>query len=290
MTKMILSPFSENITADGSNNLVSSNPTGTGGGLLFTPTYMMDAESATLGSNYIGAGSDQWSDAATLTIAQNTNVLFGSKAWQMTCPALTGGFGNWGGIKALNTALVKGDSIHSQFSTYMPTSSVQLVKAVPHLKYFRYRTYTSGGGNVGYQDIYLNTDNGSGDGAIKHIYEGLAIWTYTGETIALNTWETFEYRIDFDNVSLDLGGTGRIRIWRAKAGVMTLILDITDQKTLVSATDECRSAYMFTYWNGEPAQPTTDQVLYADRVIIETDMSKLVETDSNGYKIIGGLS
>ena len=46
MTQMILSPFSENITADGSNNLDSANPTGAGGAPLaptgFTSVYLSD--------------------------------------------------------------------------------------------------------------------------------------------------------------------------------------------------------------------------------------------------------
>ena len=46
MTKMILSPFSETITADGSTNLDSANPTGAGGAPLaptsFTATYLSD--------------------------------------------------------------------------------------------------------------------------------------------------------------------------------------------------------------------------------------------------------
>jgi hypothetical protein len=73
---------------------------------------------------------------------------------------------------------------------------------------------------------------------------------------------------------------------------MTLIIDVTDQKTLNTATSVCPSLYVFTYFNvqNEGLEPTADQTCYVDRVVIETDVSKLVETDANGYKIIGGVS
>tara|TARA_R110000737_G_scaffold309472_1_gene317750 strand:+ start:447 stop:2108 length:1662 start_codon:yes stop_codon:yes gene_type:complete len=93
MTKMILSPFSENITADGSNNLVSSNPTGAGGAPLaptnFTASYLSDTslslawtDNATNELNFeldrSPNGTDTWtaltSPAANATSATNTGL------------------------------------------------------------------------------------------------------------------------------------------------------------------------------------------------------------------------
>ena len=93
MTKMILSPFSETITADGSNNLDSANPTGAGGAPLaptnFTAPYLSDTsllpswtDNATNELNYeLGRspnGTDTWTalsdPAANATSAPSTGL------------------------------------------------------------------------------------------------------------------------------------------------------------------------------------------------------------------------
>mgnify|MGYP003653613105 CR=1 FL=1 len=56
MTKMTLSPFTETITADGSNNLVSSNPTGGGDGPASMPNLFSDGfEGGDIQENAIAA-------------------------------------------------------------------------------------------------------------------------------------------------------------------------------------------------------------------------------------------
>ncbi|MBK9615924.1 MAG: hypothetical protein IPO35_10545 [Uliginosibacterium sp.] len=99
-------------------------------------------------------------------------------------------------------------------------------------------------------------------------------------------WETFEIQVDFDNVPKSQGGTGRVRAWRKKGNQMVLFLDLQDVRTLKTAASYAPFFYIFTYWNG--GVPKT-QSMYIDRVVIEKDMSKLVETDAAGNKIIGGL-
>ena len=93
MTQMILSPFSETIAADGSNNLVSSNPTGAGGAPLaptgFTSVYLSDTslslawtDNATNELNYeldrSPNGTDTWTaladPAANATTATSTGL------------------------------------------------------------------------------------------------------------------------------------------------------------------------------------------------------------------------
>lgn len=262
---------------------ISSVSIAANGQIQFTPSIMIDAEAATIGQTYQGAGAAQWSEAANETIAQDTVTLYGSKAWRMKNPALQSGFGNFGGIKYYPVR-TKGQSVQIQVSAYFPSATFDFTQASPHLKFLRFLTRSSANVSRGYQDIYI-----SNDGRLKHIYEGVQVWTNTDQYVQYNTWETFEYRVDFDDIPAASGGTGRIRIWRKISGQMTKILDVQNQKTLVEATDNSNALFMFTYWNGEPAKPTTDQICYADRIIIETDLTKLVETDASGDKIIGGL-
>ena len=288
MTKMTLSPFTETITADGSSNLVSSNPTGAGTGLLFTPTYLLDAESATLGATYEGTASDQWTDSAGATLGSNVNVFEGAKTFRMFIAQGETGFGQWGGVKQFPD-IAKGSSLQVQFTVYFP-SGFAFTASSGALKLFRAHVATSVGGNVGYHDILVDdgTFDGTGPrGRLLQNFEGDPGIGRTTTTISDAAQETLEVRIDFDDVALDSAGTGRTRIWRKESGVMVLIWDETDTKTLNASTDVCDSINLFTYWNGGAP---VDSTVYLDRLVIETDLAKLVETDAAGTKIIGGVS
>ncbi|MEN9491887.1 MAG: hypothetical protein RJA63_2336 [Pseudomonadota bacterium] len=220
-------------------------------------------------------------------------VAFGSKAWKTTA---TAGATEWamGGGANFPTSLGKGQSVHAQWSVYFPADFDWYACGGGRLKFFRIRTEPAGGGNRGYLDLYLKTlclgIPASEDGELTYIFEGnsgTGKWWYdTGEVMQKGVWETFEIQVDFDDVPKSQGGTGRVRVWRKKGNQMALILDLQDGRTLASATDYAPFFYIFTYWNG--GAPKT-QSMYIDRVVIEKDMSKLVETDAAGNKIIGGL-
>ena len=259
-------------------------------GLLFTPTINIDAELGTLGQTYVGTQSDQWSSDAGRTFVDNTQVRFGDKSFVTTCRANFSGFGEFGGIKQLPNLLYKGDSLHCQFSSFFPSATFDFNEVNPWLKFFRIHTANADGSNAGYQDIYIDNDNPSNNaGLISHIYEGVQQWTLSNYFIQYDRWDTFEFRIDFDEVALDDGGTGRVRVWVANGSQMDLIIDVTDQKTLPEVGGYADRIHLFTYWNGEPAVPTVDQTCYVDRIVVEPDVNKLVETDAAGNKIIGGL-
>lgn len=267
---------------------------GVASSLQFMPTYLIDAESATLGATYVGSAPDKWSDGAAQTIAQNDYVLYGAKAWRMKALATVDNTFQFGGWKTIANTY-KGSSVHCQWSVYFPTAFNWYAGGGGRLKFFRIHTATAAGANAGYNDVYINTLGLSpnADGKLAHIYEGAvsSSWTEPNptETLTRDTWETFEMRVDLDNVAMSSGGGGRTRVWRKKSGVMSLILDVQDQRTLTESGGYADKVLMFTYWNGEPTYPASDQTCYADRIIIENDVSKLVETDANGYKIIGGL-
>ena len=93
-------------------------------------------------------------------------------------------------------------------------------------------------------------------------------------------------------MSVDKGGSGRTRLWHEEGGVMALTLDRTDSTTLVDPTDVVDGFYLFTYWNSgseDGSYPSQAQDCWVDRVVIEKDMTKLVEHDAQGNKIIGGI-
>ncbi|MFO1390037.1 hypothetical protein [Cellvibrio sp.] len=266
---------SSTMSSSSSNSSTTSSSSAASGQLKFTPWLLLDADT----------GSDMGNNMVSTT----EKVAFGNKAWKTTAIQ---GTEEWamGGGAYFPSALKKGQSLQAQWSAFFPTDFDWYAGGGGRLKFFRIRTEPVGGGNSGYHDIYLNTlglgGGPSEDGRLTNIFEGVQSWHDTNEFMTKGEWNTFEMRVDFDNVSFDQGGKGRTRIWRKKNNQMQLILDVKSDPTLVNATDVAPFFYIFTYWNG--GAPKT-QSMYIDRIIFETDLTRLVETDNAGNKIIGGL-
>jgi hypothetical protein len=256
-------------------------------GLGFSPWLVLDAEGGTLGQKY------QWSDADGDTRVDATHVFEGSRSFKMhaTKPTSPGGgqFGTWGGIASLPTPLKRGDTLHTQFSIYLPNDFDWA--ADPWLKFVRIHTQTSTGDNAGYNDLYIYDD-----GSVHNIYEsgkGPLYWAGVTGPMRKGIWETFELAVTFDDKSVDSGGKGRTRVWRKEGKEMVLAMDRTDSNTLSTPTDTVDRFHFFTYWNRGGSEtgtyPTKDQDCWVDRVVFEKDITKLVERDAKGNPIIGGL-
>jgi hypothetical protein len=269
--------------------------------LGFTPWLLLDAEKATLGQKYEGSGSDQWSSADGATVGDATHVFEGHQSFKMHAdkgtPNNSGEYGNWGGIKSLPSVLHQGDTLHGQVALYLPTNFDW--SAGPQLKFLR--VHTADGAtqnNRGYHDIEVlnGAVNAGQDGVLTNGYEGTTAknyWVPTTATLTKGQWNVVEFAITFDAVSVDAGGKGRLRVWYSHGGHLALVLDRTDSNTLTAATDIVDGFFVFTYWNSwqETGQfPTQSQDCWVDRVVLENDESKLVETDAQGNKIIGGLA
>lgn len=265
--------------------------------LAFTPWVLMDAEHGTLGQMYQGTASDQWSDADGLTTVDDAFVYEGKLSFKLHAnkgtPNNGGLFGSWGGVKTLPTNLHKGDTLHMQLAVYIPTTFDWT--ANPWLKFVRFHTATSpGDANQGYDDIYIYNAliTPGSDGQLENIYEGAQVWKASTAVLTKGKWEVIEYEVTFDDVAVDDGGSGRTRIWQAQSGVMTLAMDRTDSNTLVLPTDIVDDVLLFTYWNSggdDGTYPTQAQDLWVDRIVLEKDLTKLVEKDAQGNAIIGGL-
>jgi hypothetical protein len=248
--------------------------------LGFVPDLLFDGERDPLGATALNRNE---------TTVQNYRVAEGTKAYQLTIGQ--GVYWSWGGEIPWPRTLVKGETVHFQGSFYFPSATFDWTSngEGAHLKFLRFRTESASGANEGYQDIYIDNAWASGparDGHLKHIFEGSAAWTDSGVNLAKDRWETIEFQVTFDDVPVDAGGQGRVRLWRYNGNQMQLILDITDRKTLVSPTSVAVLMYVFSYWNGGSPQ---NNVMQADRLVLQFDQSRLVETDAQGNKIIGGV-
>jgi len=204
----------------------------------------------------------------------------------------TGQFGTWGGIKDLPAPLHRGDVLHAQVAIFFPTTFDWT--ANPHLKFLRFHTATPTGDNRGYHDLYIYnaTIDPGHDGQLESIYEGDAIWKETTAVLQKGHWEVVEFEVTFDDVAASAGGKGRVRAWQAHAGKMQLVLDRDDTKTLVAADDVVDGFFFFTYWNShdeDGVYPSQAQDCWADRIVLERDLSKLVEKDDAGHPIIGAV-
>lgn len=189
----------------------------------------------------------------------------------------------------------KGDTLWVSVRMFRPTGySNQSSGAGSHLKFFRIRTYNTGGGNgansPGYDDVYLassGSSSGGSSGSWQSFYEGTSIWnqiTGPGNEPVNNVWETYDWEVVFDNVAQASGGQGRIRFWRNK-----ILLGEVSRTTLTNATAFGQEVHYSTYWNGGAPQT---QTMYINKVAIAIkkaggrDDSSYLTTDSSGRPLI----
>ncbi|MDB6063073.1 MAG: hypothetical protein JWM78_3176 [Verrucomicrobiaceae bacterium] len=223
-------------------------------------------------------GSGGFSDAAGGTFFTDTNSYEGGKAVEMNITKGATAFGTWGGIINYPTVLKKGDQIWYRVRTFMPAGfNYNSTSEGNRLKFLRIHTLSASNSNEGYNDWYINP-KGSAI-ADSYIFEGEQVWDDFGAAKyapVLGTWETYEFYVKFDNVPVSSGGTARVRVWKNGE----LLKDITNRKTLVSASSFSDRAHMFTYWNG--GSPAT-QKLYVDDIVLTSDTPAAVDAKGNPF-------
>lgn len=226
----------------------------------------------------------------SLTKYTSEKVKAGSTSCRMGISSGTDGWGTWGGTMAFPSDLAKGDELWIRLNMFVPTDFNYT--GSPQLKFMRVHTKTSSGGHLGYLD-FLVTPNGPThwdsnigiqsdapyyyyyESVVRQIYPG----TYQNDRIQKGVWESFEIYWELDNVSVDSGGNGRVRIWKNNK----LLGDYTNQTTLTNSTDLADSFFLFTYWNGNA--PKTQHV-YIDDIVMTSDRPDNV--DAHGNYFIGG--
>lgn len=201
----------------------------------------------------------------------------------MSLVAVNGSTG-FGYLLGLPNNLVVGDTLWYSMRHYRPTGWLD-TSAGGHVKFLRYHTFVTGGGNGGYDDIYLNNN-----GSYYFIYEGEQnpedlIGGSTAFAPVTGVWETYDYKVVFDTSPVSTGGLAEISFWKNK----TLISHITDRRTLNNSSDYCAEIHDRTYWNNGSPQ---NQTMYVGRYAVAAkiagvrdDTSKLT-TDAAGTRLI----
>lgn len=234
----------------------------------------------TIGARAQGPGG--FSDAAGNTFYTAAQYYEGGKAVEMNIAQGDTAFGTWGGIITHPTVLRKGDEIWVRVRTFMPAGfNYDSYGEGGHLKFLRVHTQSESGANQGYNDWYIDDKNAPY--AHKFIYEGEQVWdNFAGPEYrpVLGQWETYEMYLKLDNIPVSAGGQARVRLW--KNGV--LIKDITNRKTLATASSVSDRTHLFTYWNGGAPQT---QKMYVDDVVVTSDLPAGRDAHGNPYIGVG---
>ena len=301
MTKMTLSPFAETITADGSNNLVSSNPTGTGG-LGYTPIFRENFSSGVSGAAYT---TGSWADSSY----DNTRADTGTLSMKMVLdqgqpPAICGGNNFFGGTVTLADPIPIGKTVWfsakfffpSTFSwgyTYSSSDSAEAATCGKGTDGFGLLKFMRLAPTNGTSRIYLQppVDRRS---VSQPTSNTMRITSEVGPLVAdlnnangkigLNAWVTCQIAV---KVASD--GTGFIRYWNGD----NFIGEVTG--ATVTAANSIASWTIGDYWNGIPY---TDggagrDEFWMDEVILATDVDGYGEpttTDSGGRPYISSTT
>lgn len=218
-------------------------------------------------------------DAAGRTTATTEAAHRGQQSARMAIAAGDGGgFGQWGGVLAIDPAVPRGGEVWVRLWVRWPSAFE--FSASPWMKFLRLHDRTADGSNGGYNDLYVDRadETTSVLRTIKEIHDVWAV--YDGESLPRDTWERYEMYLFVDDVPVDDGGNARVRIWRDDA----LIFDRTDVPTITDAGGAIDYFYLFTYWNDEMPP---DNHCYVDDLVIATDASPPPFQDAAGNAWIG---
>lgn len=226
-----------------------------------------------------------WSDGAKSTVT-SVNSSSGGKS----CKFAVGQNSTlWGGGFVLPQTMKKGDEGWVRFRLFLPNGfDYNSYSSGSHLKFIRWTTKNSSGGNAGYEDWYWDQDGVVPPFKVIREFDTSCTtncWQRFGKASdkpQRGTWETYEMYVKFDNVPVDQGGTGRVRVWKNGA----LMGDLTNRPTLPNAPDTVVSVKIFSYWNG--GSPAT-QELYFDDLVSTNIRPSARDTQGNPYIGVGNF-
>jgi len=229
--------------------LLAKNGLGHAGALPEPPPpdwdLLRDFNSGTLGATAMGA--DAFSSEPGLSVYSNDRSVSGTQSGKLTHPEGTAFAFNFGGIISFPSPAYRGDSIWIECYMFFPEDFVIDTDAGT-LKFLRIATARAdpGAPSEGFLDTYIRDDGNSWP--FSTIKEAQFLWQYSAETGSFpkGRWVRVTQHAHLDNVAVDAGGQGRVRIWMD--GV--LVANHTAITTLVHADTRTWALYLFTFWNG----------------------------------------
>ena len=229
-----------------------------------------DFNTGTIGAaaNSGGNGFDGIAGDSRYTTEQ---VYGGAQAVKMSIGSGAEGFGTWGGSITFPSSLAKGANFWARHYIWMPANPTFRIETPTNgsLKYIRVAQRTAGNANAGYWDLSFTDDSGSlvnNSCDFRFIKEGGSEnWTEfsTNNVFPRGQWVEHILHLKLDNQTTAEGGSPRIRFWQNGAK----LLDVTNKRTMINATDTATEYYLFTYWNGFSPQ---EQSLYIDDITVSS--------------------
>lgn len=205
----------------------------------------------------------------------------GSKSCKMKIYA--GDLG-WGGGFVLPGKLKKGDELWMRFRLFVPNGFDPNVSNGESNKFIRFTVKDVGGVGSFLDWKWMDEDMPSAY-AVKLQRDNCTSWEECHQLLGSNSdrpirgvWETYEIYVKFDNVQVDSGGQGRVRVWKNGK----LIGNQTKRRTMNNPDDYVESALIFSYWNG--GSPQTQHLYFDD--LVATNV-KPASRDSQGNAYIG---
>ncbi len=264
-------------TASADGKYYSRYPSGQpGGGDTDTSAILLFED---FSGGTVGANVNQVDRFGSCTYS-NTVVETG-KTTSMACTASAGSTA-FGYSFDLNVHGTYGDTLWFCVRMFRPTGYSDT--ANPWLKFFRMRTYPAGGGDLGYDDVYLYND-----GTFHFIYEGVNSWqsitTTDADKPVTGVWETYDYMVVFDGTAAADGGNARVRFWKNRV----LLGEVTDRVTLIGTGSYVSECHHSTYWNGGAPK---NEILYVSEAAVAAkiagvrDDTPYLATDANGLPLI----
>ena len=223
-----------------------------------------------------------WSDSADSTVSSITAAT-GSKSCKF---AVTAGGTAFGAGFVLPNIMRKNDEAWVRFRIFFPSGfDYGSYSSGNRLKFIRWTTTDSSGGNAGYMDWYINNPGANPPFQATREFDNCTSWNECWQLFGTasnkpnhGVWETYEMYVKFDDKAVDQGGTGRVRAWKNGE----LIGDLTKRPTMPNSTDTIESIKIFTYWNG--GAPKTQHLFLDD--LVSTNVTPSAR-DSHGNPYIG---
>jgi len=213
------------------------------------------------------------------TTVTNEQAKFGTQSARLSIQEGTDGWGSWGGTLVFPRRAVRGETIRVRAFFWIPAEFRTRPPGSSERNKFLRMTTNSLENRPYSNDLAWNSRPMTNAQPYSWCYEGggyTDFYRNLGSPIQSNAWESIEWAMVLDNVSMQDGGMARVLVW--KNGI--LVADIQDVITINRVHGWAFQLRFFTYWNDKAPK---DEYLYVDEITITTKTPTLTDDAGNPY-------
>lgn len=243
---------------------------------VFSWTITSNFESGNTGD--LAQGNDGFSEAFSQSVLSKEYVLEGTQSMKSSITNGSTGFGDWGGLWRLPTALRENDEFWFRVWALFPNGFDFSCNCSEGVKFMRARTASSSGAHEGYQNYFLSTQ-GMVVATSVNTNEFYDRYSYPfedirgiGDNIEEGTWHAYEMYLKLSGTP----GQGIFRAWQDGK----LVFEDTNTATLRSSSSKLTQASIWTFWNNNAPK---SQSAFVDNVIITSERPSKQDADGNFF-------